>query len=93
MEHLNLPSRIFMYSICASIEYDLKAHILAYCEEKIDFSKEMIDKAYQRLNKNDEKNDENILNMLDLSDYINILITFIFNGNNIIKSSKYLKIK
>lgn len=95
MEHLNLPSRIFMYSICASIEYDLKLHILSYCEEKIDFSQEMRDKAYQRLNNNDEKNDENILNMLDLSDYISILVStpvkYRLNNSNVSKINKYFE--
>ena len=95
MEHLNLPSRIFMYSICASIEYDLKVHILSYCEGKINFSQGMIDKAYQRLNSKDEKNDENILNMLDLSDYICILVDnpvkYKLNNSNVAKIIKYFE--
>lgn len=70
MEHLNLPSRIFMYSICASIEYDLKKHILTYNND-VDFTQEMVDKANQR--KTDLVNKEEILDMLDLSDYISII--------------------
>ena len=93
MEHLNLPSRIFMYSICASIEYDLKEHILKYCEESIDFSSEMKEKAIQRINFQEEKSDENLLNMLDLSDYIFILsnnpIKYKLNNENISKLNKY----
>ena len=29
MQHLNLPSRIVMFSICSSIEYDIKKHTYA----------------------------------------------------------------
>lgn len=93
MEHLNLPSRIFMYSVCASIEYDLKTHILKYSGEKIDFSDSMLNKAYQRLNNKVDKNDENILDMLDLSDYIDILsknpYQYKLNNTNIKKVVMY----
>lgn len=93
MEHLNLPSRIFMYSICASIEYDLKRHILRYCGENIDFTTEMVEKATQRLNSKEEQTDENLLNMLDLSDFILLLsnnpIKYKLNNENILKINKY----
>lgn len=93
MEHLNLPSRIFMYSICASIEYDLKKHILKYCGENIDFTSEMREKAIQRLNSQEERSDENLLNMLDLSDYILILsghpMKYKLNNSNISKINRY----
>ena len=42
MQHLNLPSRVLMFSICSSIEYDLKKHILN-CTSEIDFDDQMIE--------------------------------------------------
>ena len=49
MQQLNLPSRIFMFAICSSIEYDLKKHILKY-NEHINFTEEMKQKANLRIN-------------------------------------------
>lgn len=72
-QHLNLPSRIFMYSICTSIEYDLKNHILKYSED-LEINEEMREKTNQRLNLNKEEvNNHNIIDMLDLGDYITII--------------------
>ena len=50
MQHLNLPSRIVMFSICSSIEYDIKKHILN-CTSEIEFDKDMIEKVKERINK------------------------------------------
>ena len=77
MQHLNLPSRIVMFSICSSIEYDIKKHILN-CTSEIKFDENMIKKAKERISKNIqidiEMNQEEILNLLDLSDYVSILL-------------------
>ena len=77
MQHLNLPSRIVMFSICSSIEYDIKKHILN-CTSEIEFDEDMIKKVKERISKKiqieQEMNQERILNSLDLSDYVEILL-------------------
>ncbi len=76
MQHLNLPSRVLMFSICSSIEFDIKKHILE-STSKIEFDEEMVKKAKDRINKKIqveyEMGQEEILNSLDLSDYVKIL--------------------
>lgn len=71
---LNLPTRILMFSICSSIEYDIKKHILK-CTSEIKYTEEMLKKANSRLNEKNgiENTSERILNSLDLSDYIEII--------------------
>ena len=74
MQRLNLPTRIYMFSICSSIEFDLKMHILKSTDD-ISFSERMIQKAKERKNNsNIEMTQEKILNLLDLSDYIEIIL-------------------
>ncbi|NMM65233.1 AAA family ATPase [Clostridium sp. P21] len=70
---LNLSNRIVMFSICTAIEYDLKNFILGKTME-IDFTPKMIEKCELRSKntKKIEKNEE-ILNYLDLGDYVNII--------------------
>lgn len=70
---LNLSNRIVMFSICTAIEYDLKNFILGRTIE-IDFTPKMIEKGELRskTTKNFEKNEE-ILNYLDLGDYVDII--------------------
>lgn len=98
MQHLNLPSRILMFSICSSIEYDIKKHILN-CTSEIEFDQTMIEKARERINKKlqleQEIDQERILNSLDLSDYVEILIKdpykYKLNNENIEKIREYFE--
>lgn len=71
MKKLNLGTRVEMFAICASIEYDIKNFINASgC--KVNFTKEMLHKANERNKKAIDQ--EEILDQLDLKDYI-VLIT------------------
>lgn len=81
MEKLNIGTRVEMFSICASIEYDLKAFILS-STSKIEFTDVMKNKANER--SKDIKNDEDILNQLDLGDYVQLIISnpFEYGINN-----------
>ena len=98
MQHLNLPSRIVMFSICSSIEYDIKKHILN-CTSEIEFDKDMIEKVKERISKKiqieQEMNQERILNSLDLSDYVAILLKdpykYKLNNINIEKIKEYFE--
>ena len=49
MQKLNLGTRVEMFAICASIEYDIKSFI---CEAagSVNFTQEMRDKAKSRTN-------------------------------------------
>ena len=92
---LNLSNRIVMFSICTAIEYDLKQFILNK-SNIINFSKEMIDKAKKRNNqmKKNEK-DEEILNYLDLGDYIEIItkqpVKYSINNEKVEKIKRYFR--
>lgn len=98
MQHLNLPSRIVMFSICSSIEYDIKKYILN-CTSEIEFDKDMIEKVKERISKKiqieQEMNQERILNSLDLSDYVVILLKdpykYKLNNINIEKIKEYFE--
>lgn len=98
MQHLNLPSRIVMFSICSSIEYDIKKHILN-CTSEIEFDEDMIEKAKERISKkiqiDQEMDQERILNSLDLSDYVGILLKdpykYKLNNINIEKIKEYFE--
>lgn len=70
MQKLNLGTRVEMFAICASIEYDIKNFI---CEAvgSVNFTQEMRDKAKSRTNM--LESDEDILNQLDLGDYVTII--------------------
>ena len=70
MQKLNLGTRVEMFAICASIEYDIKSFI---CEAagSVNFTQEMRDKAKSRTNI--LESDEDILNQLDLGDYVTII--------------------
>ena len=81
MQKLNLGTRVEMFAICASIEYDLKKFI-SEANNSINFSQEMLDKAKSRstiLN-----TDEDILNQLDLGDYVTIIVSspYMYKINN-----------
>lgn len=70
MQKLNLGTRVEMFAICASIEYDIKTFI---CEStsSINFTQEMLDKAKSR--HKELNTDEDILNQLDLGDYVTLI--------------------
>ncbi len=70
MQKLNLGTRVEMFAICASIEYDIKSFICK-ATSSIDFTQEMRDKAKSRTSILDS--DEDILNQLDLGDYVTII--------------------
>lgn len=70
MQKLNLGTRVEMFSICASIEYDLKNFIIQ-TKTSINFTETMREKAAER--KKDLENEIDILNQLDLSDYVDLI--------------------
>lgn len=70
MQKLNLGTRVEMFSICSSIEYDLKKFILETNSE-INFTSEMRAKAIERKAKSEKNLD--ILNQLDLGDFVSII--------------------
>jgi len=70
MQRLNLGTRVEMFSICSSIEYDLKNYILE-SSSNVHFTKDMLAKANQR--KADINDYESVLNQLDLGDYVEII--------------------
>lgn len=81
MHKLNLGTRVEMFAICSSLEYDIKKFI---CESTstINFTNEMRDKAKSRANVLDA--DEDILNQLDLGDYVALIISspYLYGINN-----------
>lgn len=89
MQQLNLPSRIFMFAICSSIEYDLKKHILKH-NEHINFTDEMKQKANIRINSKYDINEEELLNSLDLGDFVEIIKANPYEYNLNIDKSKIL---
>ena len=70
MQKLNLGTRVEMFSICTSLEFDLKQFILCM-NSNIKFTEEMLKKANER--KKDVDNNEEILNQLDLSDFVSLI--------------------
>lgn len=78
----NLSSRIVMFSICTSLEYDLKKFITnGKC---INFTEEMQQKAKSRNSNLDGFSKYEVLNELDLGDYVQLIChnPFDFNINN-----------
>ena len=70
MQKLNLGTRVEMFSICSSVEYDLKKYIIE-TNSDIKFTLEMKSKAAER--KANSKDDVDILNQLDLGDFVSII--------------------
>lgn len=70
MKNLNLGTRVEMFAICTSIEFDLKRFILGACSD-IEFTAEMQEKAADR--KKGTLSDEEILDQLDLKDFVFII--------------------
>lgn len=70
MQKLNLGTRVEMFSICSSIEYDLKKFIVE-SNTDIKFTSEMKSKAVDR--KANIENDVDILNQLDLGDFVSLI--------------------
>ncbi|WP_169305237.1 NB-ARC domain-containing protein [Priestia megaterium] len=71
MGYFNLSSRIVMFSICTSLEYDLKNFILL--GNKIEYTQQMIEKAKQRKKGIDLTVPNQVLNELDLGDFVDII--------------------
>lgn len=72
MQKLNLGTRVEMFSICTSLEYDIKQYIISM-NSKIKFTEEMSKKANER--KKNIENEEDILNQLDLGDFVSIIVS------------------
>ena len=70
MQKLNLGTRVEMFSICSSIEYDLKKFIVD-SNSDIKFTSEMKAKATERRASINDNVD--ILNQLDLGDFVSII--------------------
>lgn len=73
MEKFNLNTRLEMYAICSSIEYDIKNFIID-AKSSIMFNQAMLEKAKSR-DKECGDDQNKILDQLDLSDYIDIIIS------------------
>ncbi|SFK48913.1 NB-ARC domain-containing protein [Halobacillus dabanensis] len=71
MDYFNLSSRVVMFSICTSLEYDLKSFILETGD--IYFTETMVKKSKDRNKKLNQNEPEEILNELDLGDFIEII--------------------
>lgn len=82
MKKFNLSTRIELFAVCTSIEQDLKSFILESTDQ-IDFTLDMLNKAKER-KKNISDKPEDILNQLDLGDYVQIIASapHSFNINN-----------
>lgn len=83
MNPFNLSTRVVMFAICSSLEYDLKKFILD-AGKNVDFTKQMLDKARFREKKLNDKDQESVINQLDLGDYVSIItnVPYDFNINN-----------
>lgn len=82
--HLNLSTRILMFSICTSLEFDLRSYISDSGAE-INFSEKMIEKGVARGSKRPLPNEyASFLYELDLGDYIEIILAapYSFSLNN-----------
>lgn len=86
----NLSHRIILFSICSSIEYDIRQVILN--GENITIPQPLIDKANDR-SKNQADTLDKILNELDLGDYIEIIklhpYNFKLNNHMVEELSQY----
>lgn len=79
MQHLNLSTRVLMFSICTSLEYDLRSFILNN-GTNIGFSNNMIEKAKKRGEPSiDIEQPQKVLMELDLGDYIEIILSNPYN--------------
>ncbi|MEM5014564.1 NB-ARC domain-containing protein [Niallia taxi] len=75
MQHLNLSTRVLMFSICTSLEFDLR-NFITNSGSDIPFSEKLIEKAKNRTRESIPNNDPNkVLIELDLGDYVEIIIT------------------
>ena len=74
MKKFNLSTRIELFAICTSIEIDIKTFIMS-SSDSIDFTQGMKDKAYDRKKGIDISKDEDVLDQLDLKDYIELITT------------------
>ena len=83
MKRFNLSTRILMFAICISMEYDLKKYIIN-CTSEVDFSQDMISKAKFRNPKIEITNISQVLDQIDLGDYITIISSnpYKFKCNN-----------
>lgn len=72
MVNINLGTRIIMFSICTSIEFDIKQFLLTN-GSNIKFKEDMISKAKFRNTKVDVNNEKSMLDQLDLGDYITLI--------------------
>lgn len=84
MQHLNLSTRILMFSICTSLEFDLRNFITTAGSE-IPFSAKMLEKAKSRSKVAITNADtDKVLIELDLGDYIEIILSnpYYFKLNN-----------
>lgn len=88
MQKLNLGTRVEMFSICTSVEYDLKQFILGI-NSNIAFTEEMLMKAKER--KKDVESDEEILNQLDLGDFVSLITDTPYEYKINVEKSKLLK--
>ncbi|WP_242294603.1 NB-ARC domain-containing protein [Bacillus cereus group sp. BfR-BA-01381] len=84
MQHLNLSTRVLMFSVCTSLEYDLRKFLLSSGTE-IRFTEQMLQKAKKRSKDSIRNSDTNkILMELDLGDYVEVIISdpYQFKINN-----------
>ncbi len=75
MDRFNLSTRIELFAICTSLETDLKNFILL-SDDNINFTQAMREKAIQREKSIDANNDEQVLNQLDLKDYVELIKSY-----------------
>jgi len=71
MKKLNLGTRVEMFAICTSLEFDLKKYILEINND-VKFTEEMIEKAKDR--RKDAKEVEDVLDQLDLRDFVDLIV-------------------
>ena len=88
MDKLNLGTRVELFAICTSLEYDLKKYIVE-SNSKIYFTEEMIEKAKSR--KKNVETEEEILNQLDLKDFVDIVIASPYEYRINIEKAKTLE--
>lgn len=84
MQHLNLSTRVLMFSICTSLEFDLRNFITGSSDE-IPISDKLFEKAKTRAKESITIEEiEKVLIELDLGDYVEIIISnpFHFKINN-----------
>lgn len=89
MKELNLGTRIVMFAICASVEYDLKKYILNTAE-KIEFTEKMLSKAKERKKLLNLQNEADVLDMLDLGDFVAIITNNSYQYKVNLEKSKML---